>query len=814
MLKIKRIKLSGFRGMLNPQEISLVKDGGVPCSFVLFGANSSGKTSFVDGLEWFLSKQNRIEWLQREEAGPKAYCHQEAKEDESFVEIEFNDSENKIGTLTKFFNNQNITQPTLSSTVDFNAIYKSFIIKPFLRYSEVIDFIYNNTGVQKYRKLAEWMGFEEELSFQEKITLNIIPGLRRNQEEISKKVEYFEEQLKSLTGNQGITETEVLKFCNGVLKSYRISPAGDINNLWEQLKEFNKLKSSSSVGIKVNKLTEVESLLSTSSFNSDLVNILQELKEKITEIKKEQRLIEKIDTISLYTCALDLLTKTTEVKTKCPLCGTDWEKESLLKHIQEQFLLLEKVRQSKEDILQRVSTIKGLIKEEKEIVRQVIVGCEEIEKIIPSLTYEKIKEYKGNSDNIEDSLTTDLFTKDIETQIESQDMLDIIGEKKTIVAQIKSEKIKIQPSKAELQLSVNTEKLNKIEENWRSLSEIKSKLLFITEEIGHFVDLSEEVIKLIKEDIKNRFNEISECIGRYFSVLRNDKEIKDIEIKLKEAGGRAVGRSAEFQLSYYNFSVKPAYKVLSESLLNNLGISIYLACVKKFNTECKFIVLDDIMNSLDAEKRDTLLDLIKRDFDDFQVVLFTHDYYWFQKIKRIFPDWITKKIKGWNYLTGPKIEIEKTTKEEIENLLSDSTKTPEAGLKLAKYIEDTLNMLCQDLWAKVVYRYTKNDPPAMEELFNSLYTRLKDNNKDHPVVQKLLEVKKYEPLLRNFLIHSREADASPPSPAEVKRAMDEWFELEEQLYCSSCQDYVKYHPTKDLIECYCGKLNLSAPKSI
>ena len=76
MLKIKKIKLSGFRGILNTQELSFIEEGGnKPRSLVLYGLNSSGKTSFVDALEWFLSSKNEIEWLNRDEAKQKAYSH-------------------------------------------------------------------------------------------------------------------------------------------------------------------------------------------------------------------------------------------------------------------------------------------------------------------------------------------------------------------------------------------------------------------------------------------------------------------------------------------------------------------------------------------------------------------------------------------------------------------------------------------------------------------------------------------------------------------------------------------------------------------
>src|SRR3989344_3672804 len=126
MLKIKRINLSGFRGILNPQELNLIVEGSnEPRSLVLFGLNSSGKTSFVDGLEWFLDEDSKIRWLQREEAKEKAYSHQAAKDKniESFVEVDFHDTISAVAPLTKTFNHTAVKTPSLSDEEGFKKIY-------------------------------------------------------------------------------------------------------------------------------------------------------------------------------------------------------------------------------------------------------------------------------------------------------------------------------------------------------------------------------------------------------------------------------------------------------------------------------------------------------------------------------------------------------------------------------------------------------------------------------------------------------------------------------------------------------------------
>ena len=137
----------------------------------------------------------------------------------------------------------------------------------------------------------------------------------------------------------------------------------------------------------------------------------------------------------------------------------------------------------------------------------------------------------------------------------------------------------------------------------------------------------------------------------------NDKDTNGYQIVLNEEGEGLAGRSAEMNSHYYDISVRPAEKVLSESLLNSLGLAVYFTCVKQFNDKCKFIVLDDIMNSLDIDKRDTLLDLIEQEFSDYQIILFTHDEHWFQKIKRRFPAGLQKRSRTGITLLVPKLTL-------------------------------------------------------------------------------------------------------------------------------------------------------------
>jgi predicted ATP-dependent endonuclease of OLD family len=125
MLKVRTIKLSGFRGIKTPQELFCINAGETtPTSFVLFGVNSSGKTSFMDGLEWFLSPENKIQWLRREDAQEAAYPHNSAQSGESYVEIEFFE-DGKVTSLRKTFDDSRKTKPALSNKDEFQRIIKT-----------------------------------------------------------------------------------------------------------------------------------------------------------------------------------------------------------------------------------------------------------------------------------------------------------------------------------------------------------------------------------------------------------------------------------------------------------------------------------------------------------------------------------------------------------------------------------------------------------------------------------------------------------------------------------------------------------------
>lgn len=808
MLKISKIKVSGFRGVPTLKELDFHEGSKEPRSFVLYGPNSHGKTSFVDGIEWFLDEEHKIQWLQREAAKENAYPHQEAKDGDSYVEIDFYNPKDSIGTLTKTFNHKSKTQPTESDKAGFEKIYKTFVIPPYLRYMDVIDFVYKKTAKEKYERLAEWMGFEGEVEFQEKLSIDIPRELSEYEKELIQAIKSSEDLIKRITGQEVIIEDTIVDFCNKILAEHKISPCKKLNELPDKIAEANKLKSVSVANIEIEKLNKARISISSFTPQSSIAEDLGKLGEKVKEFRKEARRAQQIDVIELYTRALELLNRQTDEKTKCPVCGIEWEREKLTGHIQRELGLLTKVKEDKEEIDRSANSLRTVASREITASEGLIGQYDGVKETITGTEYANTKRYLDGVREIQINLGDVLKVNDDDFIFNKQAIENLNDERKVIIAAIDGHITKIQPSTSESKLIENIGKLNQIKDTWAGYLDVKDAQEFASGRIQDFLKLKDELVKAIQKEVKERFDSVSESIGKYFGILRKDKDIKNIKIKLNEEKGKAAGRSAEIELSYYGISVEPAYKVLSESLLNSLGLAVYFTCVKHFNKECGFIVLDDIMNSLDIDKRDTLLNLIRDEFSDYQIILFTHDEHWFERIGRRFSKWIRKKVKNFDYATGPKIDQVLTTKEEIDEYLTDTTKVKEAGRLLGEHIDTILNELCEGLGAEVRHRYTKSPPLTIEDLIGGLHKRLKEELKTHPVIEQAEEVRKYIPQIRNFTSHK---ETFQTSKEEVEEAAEKWFALEAEFYCTDCNELVEYQPKKKIIECYCGKKKLVKP---
>lgn len=803
MIKIRKVIISGFRGILVEQNLNLEGQ-----SVAVFGPNSHGKSSFVDGLEWFLSSDDQISSLNREDAGVKSYPHIEAESNSTYVKVLFNDS--SLGELKKLFQPSIPTKPLLSDIPKFSILYQKYTVPPYLRHSEIAKFVFARKA-EKYKDLARWMGFEPLLNYQERIDITLYQSLIAKNDDLSRRLEIKEQEIREKIP-EFVDEKDIIKFCNNILEKFKldaIKSSLELNDRINKLKD-KLIKDDSDKKVKL--LIENKSLLSSSNLQKNLPTNLIHLKTSVNQFKEKGHSLNQLNLIELYEKALESLNELEEKgKTCCPLCDKEWNsKADLIEHISGKIRALSELKEEKNGLMKLVTGLESEIQLEKESILQI----KQSYKIVKDL----VEFNSTNIDEYEKILieTSEVLKKIFSDKISLTDLTSsqdlVITDYDKLIAEIDDAERKLSPGNTEL--TTDFEQLVLIKDLWNQWNESKNRKQHFEKELEKFVTIKDLLNEHIKTTIKKRFDEISNLVGTYFKILRPDKDIKDIKIELQSVRNRAQGRSAEISLNFYNTTVSPAYKILSESLHNSLGLAIFFACIKTFNSDCKFIILDDIINSLDTNHRLNVIKLLKNEFNSYQCIVFTHDQLWFDELIKVLPSWKKLKILNWIYDFGPRIEYAKITKTEVEDLIKDSTTIKLAGSKLGDHSEGVLNILCENTEARFMHRFYSKSPITLNELYTELVKNLKDKIRSgdpgFDLVEKISNMSSLQTFVRNYSDHTRITYPSTLSPEEMKAISDEWFELETSLFCNDCKTYISYNKVSkwEKITCVCGKLEL------
>jgi hypothetical protein len=119
--------------------------------------------------------------------------------------------------------------------------------------------------------------------------------------------------------------------------------------------------------------------------------------------------------------------------------------------------------------------------------------------------------------------------------------------------------------------------------------------------------------------------------------------------------------------------------------------------------------LDDILTSIDKEHRHRVIELLLEEFSDFQLMITTHDEYWFNCLKGstlargVQKKWRFETISRWTLERGPESANYEGTWDWIESNLTEQTYR-ELGGSLRLVFEDFLKRVAEKINLYVPYR--------------------------------------------------------------------------------------------------------------
>lgn len=798
MLKIKKITIENFRGIKAPLVIDLFKNNSFT-SALIYGRNGTGKSSIIDAWEWLNTFD--ISGLKREGVSATDYPHKSSGGDNCYISVEFNHT--SINTAKVQFNKKKITTPTTTGEYDE---FKSYSIYPnYLRYSDLQNFVFKSK-TDKYKYLAKFFGLERFTKNQDDLQA-ALNKLSLSLTNLQNSVEQNIATITSITNSTTINENVIIQYINTIATKHKIALIGSLSEVEKIKKDIGQIIQSNP---KTKEILEWKAIAAKQNLFYPITSVtdkIVEFEKVFADLKRDEESIKQLILSNLYELSIKVIPQL-ENKTICPVCDNTYDGD-LLNHITQKHTALDKLNKNKisfetkknelekyfETLSKKISAIKDETNEQIKLSLQPFF--ENVNAIYQSLPeiIATIKKHLNDLSVISISSNTSIS------------LIDGLIAKEAINKQIVTDKIKdLEKDETSKLLAEDFHNVSNLIIGYKNYLINKSKVDYLTTINSNLNSLFTHLTQHIQTEIQTIFSNISADVVDCFNALESSNQfIKNPEIILVADKDKAV----ELEIEFVTEKVKPAFKFMSESQVNSFGLAIFLSAVKHFNTEFKFFILDDVINSFDAYKRPKVSQLLASKFNDFQKLILTHDQVFSDTIQRDYPNWQRIKFTSWDYTNGPKYKLAKNYTEEIQCYLDDDLPIT-AGQTLGRYLEWTFGVINESMQTSM--RYKIDNIYTLAEFYDPLIKRLKEKlkqaNKKHKVVE-MFEQFEQGTIFRNYCSHWKN-ETAPFTTQEIEDIFKKWIEIENMLYCKECVSFVHFTTStgNDYIKCNCGNLNL------
>ncbi|TKJ43716.1 hypothetical protein CEE36_03250 [candidate division TA06 bacterium B3_TA06] len=827
-VSLKRLTIEGFRGILKP--VVLEFPNNAP-NLVLYGNNGDGKSSFTDAIEWFFTDE--IEDLRKEGCGREDYFNKALPDSQdATVTLEFDDVNlSSVKTLKRKGGYYSSNQ-----SEEFNKFIEEVAKESFiLRHSTIGRFV-DKTKSEKLEDIEEIVGFRVVTEMRE-ILLKVYNALKDDKELIQNeaRLQNSKEEIGRIIGRDTFEIQDIISYAEQIraeLKHLELRGLTLTDSSTEQiraeLKHPQPITDFESLIAVANTLDE-QTLRTDKGKKRLAVEVLQRAIEKIrtpeeicnqlkTIAGKHNKLVAKPELLAasawegLYAKAQQILSKGWGAPNKCPLCKSKFDTLQLQKTVEEEVIRLEALLKEKKELIDSVkqlrvsitSSMDGIQEFESEENKKLLTLPDELNQIINWL----------NRLNAWNDLTINMqkVIEPTEVGVPNDESLRVLSEaiQKTRgkLAALKDE---LSDTEEEKIFYRNVARLDSLRDNFIKIQRLNQKIEKFREQISSMWHVLRDFENREKEGLNAVISVISSDVEKFFARLHLDEKIDQIQLIQTEL------RGVEFKLLFHGLEISPPRKVLSESHMNSLGICLFLAFIRYFNKVSNFIILDDVISSFDSNHRFALARLLRDEFSDVQILLFTHDDLWFEELKKTLSPtgkWRFRGLKKWSIERGVEVIESPATLDERIKWQLERNNIHEAANRCRTLIEELLKDKCSKLGVKSLeFRVgPRNDQREASELLDGLRSYINENqslrSKDGKAIFDDLRASQ---LLTNLGSHHRNMQSTTLSRGDVETVLRDIDEFKALFVCPSCNTEAckKYSPNNaKLKQCRCGNLKI------
>ena len=342
---------------------------------------------------------------------------------------------------------------------------------------------------------------------------------------------------------------------------------------------------------------------------------------------------------------------------------------------------------------------------------------------------------------------------------------------------------------------------DKMRETVAQLVYIQDRLTKVTRKI----ELGPQILNPIAyhsqiQIIRHITREVSAEVSDTFRSLCPDHPVGRIEVIVGESGPLSLDLVVALSDGTNCFP----RQLFSEAYCDLLALLFFVGVAKKASErgQAHVLILDDVLQSIDATVRHEFVDHILRHYGDWQLIFTVHDRLWLQQLRDLFSAralaFVETRIESWSFNGGPSLsspDVSVIDRDLRTALISAEPRT------IAALAGQMLEVVCDQITRKLRVpvprrdgdRYTLGDlwPPVAQRLASTTAA---------PVVTRIAADKG----LRNLTAHADPLSLGLSSTDAVRfgRAVLDLFAA---LHCPQCGSWIRGDARAS---CSCGHLKL------
>ena len=687
-MRIKSIELAWFRGAATP--VALEPNGK---SMVVYGENGSGKSSFVDAVEYVVNN-NGIEHLKNEYSGshlinaiPNTH---KSSSDKTTLKFKFRDD----SQLNVEFRPNGSSKISGDEQVDMpNWQHRQTV----LRQDDVSRFIHARKG-EKYSALLPLLGLTE-MEFAAENLRKLTQYVEAESHIVENKIKLKQMEQRQIDTFGSQANKDIRQAVDNLYREYYDSDptAIDLISCCDELKtainsRIQEYTATDRIQTLLRKVAETrlgDHVMAVRASGAQLASSMDSLiGQKLAVLKS----------------ADDFAKRLTETETvECPACGQNIEVDAFREHIAEES---DRLKDINAIYITYRATI-GTVCDTLTLLWSTLAACELQTWRLETTDQETLKGFAY------------LEAMDINSLRQSCTDDDLRAIESTISPIVAAAHLASRDAPPDMQkLTVD---LEMVEVAYDVLGTGRvGKDVAAAEALLEWIATLQQRVRLsIRQKAERIISDITHDVESMWETLHPGKTIGNVRLSMPTRSDKAI----DVIITFYGLDQESPRLTLSEGFRNSLGLCIFLAMAKRVSYTERPLFLDDVVVSLDRTHRGMILELLEKEFSDRQVIILTHDREWYTELRHQLEHnsmWIFKTLLPYETPdTGIRWSHKTTTFSDARALLKGR---PEAAANDARRIMDVeLPMIAEQLQIRLPYlRSDKNDRRMAHEFMSRL----------------------------------------------------------------------------------------------